>query len=87
KSNRWVTYCICRPIWTKDCSDSDGHSPLLLNKNESYANLQSFRNAVEGGKPGFTVETVNNNKMLIFYEPVKFRSTTWGVLLMQPYND
>jgi Cache domain len=70
-------------------ADSDGHSPLLLNKNgnESFANLQSFRNAVEGGKPGFTVETVNNNKMLIFYEPVKFRSTTWGVLLMQPYND
>jgi hypothetical protein len=26
-------------------------------------------------------------KMLIFYEPVQFRSTTWAILLMQPYNN
>ena len=70
-------------------ADSDKHSSLLFNKNgnESFANLQSFRNAVAGGKSGSTVETFNDNKMLIFYEPVKFRSTNWAVLLMQPYND
>jgi hypothetical protein len=43
------------------------------------------RNAV-GGKSGYTVETINDNKMLIFYEPVKFGPTAWVVLLMQPYN-
>lgn len=70
-------------------ADSDKSSSLLLNKNsnESFANLQSFRNAVEGGKSGSAIETINHNKMLIFYEPVKFRSTTWAVLLMQPYNN
>lgn len=70
-------------------ADSDKRSSLLLNKNEneSFANLQSFRNAVEGGKPGSMVETINDNKMLIFYEPVKFRSTAWAILLMQPYNN
>lgn len=73
----------------KKIADSDKSSSLLLNKNsnESFANLQSFRNAVEGGKSGSTIETINNNKMLIFYEPVKFRSTTWAVLMMQPYNN
>jgi hypothetical protein len=49
--------------------------------------LQSFRNVVEAGKSGSTIEAINDNKMLIFYEPVKFRSTTWAVLLMQPYNN
>ena len=70
-------------------ADSDGRSSVLLNKNsnESFANMQSFRNAVEGGKSGSTIETINHNKMLIFYEPVKFSSTTWAVLLMQPYNN
>jgi hypothetical protein len=69
-------------------ADSDRRSSLLLNKNsnESFANLQSFRNS-EGGKSGSTIETINHNKMLIFYEPVKFSSTTWSVLLMQPYNN
>lgn len=68
-------------------ADSYKHSSLFLNKNrnESFANLQSFRNAV-GGKSGYTVETINDNKMLIFYEPVKFGPTAWVVLLMQPYN-
>jgi hypothetical protein len=70
-------------------ADSDKSSSLLLNKNskESFANLQSFRNAVEDGKSGSTIETINHIKMLIFYEPVKFSSTTWAVLLMQPYNN
>jgi hypothetical protein len=67
-------------------ADSDKSSSSLLNKNsnEPFANLQSFRNAVDGRKSGSTIETINDNKMLIFYEPVKFRSTTWAVLLMQP---
>lgn len=71
-------------------ADSNKHSsswPFSKNDNESFANLQSFRNVVEAGKSGSTIETINDNKMLIFYEPVKFRSTTWTVLLMQPYNN
>jgi hypothetical protein len=71
-------------------ADSDKHSSswsFNKNDNESFANLQSFRNVVEAGKSGSTIETINDNKMLIFYEPVKFSSTTWAVLLMQPYNN
>ncbi len=70
-------------------TDSNRYSSLLANKssNESFANLQSFRNVVEDRNSGTIIETINNNKMLIFYEPVKFRSTTWAVLLMKPYNN
>lgn len=61
-------------------ADSDKRSSLLLNKlNESFANLQSFRNAVEGGKPGSMVETINDNKMLIFYEPVSFHYLGYSI--------
>jgi hypothetical protein len=66
-------------------ADSESSSLLFIkNGNESFANLQSFRSAVEGGKSGSTIEIINHNKMLIFYEPVQFHSTTWAVLLLKP---
>jgi hypothetical protein len=37
---------------------------------ESFANLNSFKNAIDG-KTGSTIDTVNNTKMLITYQPVK----------------
>jgi hypothetical protein len=37
---------------------------------ESFANLNSFKNAING-KTGSTIDTVNNTKMLITYQPVK----------------
>jgi cache domain-containing protein len=50
---------------------------------ESFANLNSFKNA-KNGKAGSTIDTVNNKKMLVTYQPVKVFHNTWSVLLMQP---
>jgi hypothetical protein len=48
-------------------SDSD------INKSktsESFATLQSFKNAING-QSGSIVDTVNNTKMSVTYQPVK----------------
>jgi hypothetical protein len=58
----------------------------LSNQTESFANLQSSKDAMQG-KSGSLVESFNNTKMFIAYQPVRFAATTWAVLLMQPYND
>src|SRR6476469_9796069 len=50
---------------------------------ESFATLQSFKNAING-QSGSIVDTVNNTKMLVTYQPVKVFNNTWAVLLMQP---
>jgi C4-dicarboxylate-specific signal transduction histidine kinase len=56
------------------------------NKLESFANLQSFKNAING-KSGSDIEGVINSttisKMLVNYHPVKAFQNTWVVLLMQ----
>lgn len=48
---------------------------------ESFANLNSFKNAING-QSGSTIDTVNNKKMLVTYQPVKIFHNTWVVLLM-----
>ena len=48
---------------------------------ESFANLNSFKNAING-QSGSTIDTVNNTKMLVTYQPVKVFHNTWVVLLM-----
>jgi hypothetical protein len=48
---------------------------------ESFANLNSFKSAING-KYGSTIDTVNNKKMLVTYQPVKIFHNTWVVLLM-----
>jgi len=50
---------------------------------ESFATLQSFKNAING-QSGSIVDTVNNTKILVTYQPVKAFHNTWAVLLMQP---
>lgn len=55
----------------------------LSNQTDSFANLQSFKDTMQG-KSGSLVESYNNTKMLIAYQPVRFAATTWAVLLMQP---
>ena len=57
------------------------------NKVESFSNLQSFKNAING-KSGSNIEEVFINgttapKMLVTYYPVKALQNTWAVLLMQ----
>ncbi len=50
---------------------------------ESFATLNSFKDAISG-KSGSIIDTVNNKKMLVTYQPVKAFHNTWVVLLMQP---
>lgn len=54
------------------------------NHNESFANLQAFNNALREQKPGSVMEMINGTRMLVFYEPVQFHTTTWAVLLLKP---
>jgi hypothetical protein len=56
-----------------------------LNKSktpESLANLNSFKSAINGHS-GSAIDTVDNTKMLVTYQPVKAFHNTWVVLLMQ----
>jgi hypothetical protein len=48
------------------------------------SNLQAFSKVLQEQKPGSAIETINGARMLVFYEPVQFHSTTWAVLLMKP---
>jgi hypothetical protein len=50
---------------------------------ESFANLKGFKAAI-GGPAGSTIDTVDNTKMLVAYQPVNAFHNTWVVLLMQP---
>jgi hypothetical protein len=50
---------------------------------ESFATLNSFKNAISG-QSGSTIDTIDNTKMLVTYQPVKAFHNTWVVLLMQP---
>ena len=61
---------------------ADSNKVLANYYNESFANLQSFKNAI-AGKSGSIIEVVNGTKMIVFYHPIKFHSTTWAIVLMQ----
>jgi co-chaperonin GroES (HSP10) len=50
---------------------------------ESFATLNSFKNAING-ESGSIIDTVDNTKMLVTYQPVRAFHNTWVVLLMQP---
>ena len=63
-------------------ADSDKQ---LSYQNESFANLQGFKNAVNG-KSGTIKEIVNGTEMLVSYYPIKALSNNWAVLLIQPYH-
>jgi hypothetical protein len=56
------------------------------NQNESFVGLQAFNNALREQKSGSVMEMINGTRMLVFYEPVQFHSTTWAVLLLSLYN-
>jgi hypothetical protein len=57
----------------------------IIKKNESFANLQSFKNAV-AGKSGSIIETINGTKMLVSYQAVNAIQTRWVILDIQPYE-
>jgi hypothetical protein len=64
-------------------ADSNEQS-FRTNQNESFVNLQAFSNALQGQKLGSGIEMINGVRMLVFYEPVQFHSTTWAVLFFKP---
>jgi Cache domain len=64
-------------------ADSNKQS-FRTNQNESFAGLQAFNNALQEQKPSSITEMLNGTRMLVFYEPVQFHSTTWAVLLLKP---
>jgi hypothetical protein len=49
---------------------------------DSFANLQSFKNAI-AGKSGSLVESVNGTKVFVSYQPVKAVQRIWALLLMK----
>jgi hypothetical protein len=61
-------------------SSSSGNNKYV--PKESFASLQSFKNAI-AGKSGSIAESVNGTKMLVSYHPVKAVQRTWAVLLMK----
>jgi Cache domain len=61
---------------------ADSDKKQSINQNETFANFQSFKNAIAGNS-GSTVELMNSKKTLIVYSPLKFHSTSWAVLLIQ----
>lgn len=63
-------------------ADSD---TIKSNISESFANLKSFKNAING-QSGWTIDTINNSKMVVTYHPVKVLQNTFVVLLMQEDN-
>ena len=67
--------------------DSSGQS-ILSNStlDESFADLQSFRNAING-QSGTITEIINGTVMAVSYHPVNAFSNVWAVLFMQPDDD
>jgi Cache domain len=67
----------------------DSNSQSLLSNStldESFADLQSFRNAING-QSGTITEIINGTILPVSYHPVKAFSNVWAVLFMQPYDN
>ncbi|MGC2382234.1 MAG: hypothetical protein WA631_03895 [Nitrososphaeraceae archaeon] len=47
--------------------------------------MNSFKDVING-KSGSLIDTVDNKKMLVTYQPVKAFHNTWVVFLMQPLS-
>lgn len=52
---------------------------------ESFADLNSFKNAING-ESGSTIDRIGNTKMMVTYQPINAFHNTWVVLLMQSNN-
>ncbi len=62
---------------------ADSDKKQSINRNETFADFQGFKNAI-AGKSGSTVEEINGTKMLVFYHPVNAVQARWVVLDIQP---
>jgi hypothetical protein len=68
---------------------ADSSSQSLLSSisfNESFADLQSFKNAING-ESGTITETISGTLTAVSYHPAKAFSNVGTVLFMQPHGD
>src|SRR5918998_4260600 len=81
---------IAVPLYSSASNNNSSNMTLLgvwaggLNLTTLSETLQSLNKVLQEQKPGSAIETINGTRMLVFYEPVQFHSTTWAVLLMKP---
>lgn len=70
---------------SNDTKIADSDTKLSKNSSESFSNLKSFQNAIDGDF-GSIVEEVNTEKKLVSYYPVEALQNRWVVLWMQPVS-
>ena len=58
----------------------------FTNRSESFSNLKSFQNAIEG-KFGSIVEKINQDNMFVSYYPMEALQNKWIVLWIQPVSN
>jgi hypothetical protein len=68
---------------SNDTKIADSDKKLSNNSSESFSNLKSFQNAIDGDF-GSIVEEVNREKKSVSYYPVEALQNRWVVLWMQP---
>ena len=68
---------------SNDTKIADSDKRLSANNDESFSNLASFQNAIDG-KAGSIVEEINQEKTLVSYHPMDAIQNRWIILWMQP---
>ena len=71
---------------SNDTKIADSDKRLYANSSESFSNLKSFQNAVDG-KFGSLVEKVDQDNMLVSYYPMEALQNRWVVLWIQPISN
>ena len=71
---------------SNDTKIADSDNRLYANNSESFSNLKSFQNAVDG-KFGSLVEKVNQDNMLVSYYPMEALQNRWVILWIQPVSN
>jgi len=66
---------------SNDTKIADSNKRFSANNDESFSNLRSFQNAIEG-KFGSMVEKVNQEKMFVSYYPMDAIQNRWIILWM-----
>ena len=65
---------------------ADSDKRLYANSTESFSNLKSFQNGIEGNF-GSIVEKINHDSMLVSYYPMGALQNRWIVLWIQPVSN
>lgn len=73
-------------IDSNDTKIADSDKRVFTNSSESFSNLKSFQNALEG-KFGSIVEKISQDNMLVSYYPIEALQNKWIVLWMQPVSN